>query len=133
CPYTTLFRSYKLNYLLANSDQVIEAAGENEKESITEEVNILKGEAYCLRAIFYMDICRAYGGVPLISEPSNLGDDFSNVTRNTFAETVDFIVNDCNEAAKLLKPKSESVMVRAHKEMALVVMIRIDLFSASDL
>ena len=124
---------YKLNYLLANIDQVVENASENERESILDQVNVLKGEAYCLRAIFYHDICRAYGGVPLISEPSNLGDDFSNVTRNTFAETIEFIVNDCDEAAKLLKPKSESVMGRANKEMAMGVKSRMLLFAASDL
>lgn len=124
---------YKLNYFLENVDQIIEATGENEKEAISKQVEILKGEAIFLRAVFYSEICRSYGGVPIIDKASELGDDFSQVARNTFEETINFIVEDCTKAAELLPLKSEAVMGRANKEIALGLKSRMLLFAASDL
>lgn len=124
---------HKLNVFLNRIDELPEAYNESEREQIREQAQVLKGEAIFLRAVFYHDICRSYGGVPLLSEPAELGDDFSNFTRNTFEETINFIVDDCNEAAQLLKPKAETEMGRACKEAAIALKSRMLLFAASDL
>ena len=122
-----------LNIFLSNIDKLPDAYDESEKESIQKEANILKGEALFLRAWYYHEICRSYGGVPLFNEPNELGDDFSQMGRASFEETINFIVKDCDDAAQLLKPKSETVMGRATKEAAMGLKSRILLFAASDL
>ena len=67
----------------------------------------LLGEAHFLRAYYYHQLARFYGGVPLIDRPYNLDDDFT-VARSTWAETVDFIVADLDRAAELLAGKTET-------------------------
>ncbi|MFW5877501.1 MAG: RagB/SusD family nutrient uptake outer membrane protein [bacterium] len=123
----------ELNFFLDNIDKVPDGYGESEKEAIIEEVEVLKGEALFLRAAYYHHICRSYGGVPLFDKPFQLGDDFSDIGRNTFEETINFIAKDCDDAAELLRFKSETEMGRATKEAALALKSRILLFAASDL
>ena len=93
----------------------------------------MRGEALFMRGFAYSQICRVYGGLPLFDEPNQFSDDFKSVTRATFEETINFIVSDLDEAAQLLKPKSEMKMGRATKEAALAIKARILLFAASDL
>ncbi len=113
----------RLNYFISNIDKMPDQ----------EKANVLKGEALFLRAVFYYELCRVYGGVPLFDQPNQLGDDFSEVGRNTFGETVTFIVKDCDDAAQLLGYKSESVLGKPAKEAALALKSNILLFAASDL
>jgi len=122
-----------INIFLENIDKVSNAYGDSEKASIKARTDILKGEAIFLRAYLYSQMCRTYGGLPIFNKPNKLGDDFTNIKRSTFKETVDFIVADCDEAASLLKLKSEMELGRANKEAALALKSRILLFAASDL
>jgi starch-binding outer membrane protein, SusD/RagB family len=122
-----------INLFLENIDEVSEAYTESEQTEIKAQTELLKGEAIFLRAWIYHNLCRNYGGVPLMSKANQLGDDFSSITRATFEETVNFIVEDCDRATELLKLKSETEMGRATKEAALALKSRILLFAASDL
>ena len=63
--------------------------------------NNVKGEALYLRAYFYHNLVRAYGGVPLITRAFLLDDDFE-VVRNTFEESVNFVAEEAEKAAALL-------------------------------
>src|SRR5437773_2386280 len=93
----------------------------------------LKGEVYFLRAYFYHNLMRMYGGVPLITKVYGLNDDFS-VARNSFAETVAFIVADADSAAALLPASYSGADVgRATKGAALALKARVLLYAASDL
>lgn len=123
----------RLNVFLSNIDAVPDAYSESEQERIRTEANVLKGEALFLRGLFYSEICRSYGGVPLFDAPNELGDDFPQLGRATFEQTMDFIVADLDNAAQLLNLKSETVMGRATKEAALALKSRMLLFAASDL
>lgn len=122
-----------INIFIANIDKVSDSYKDTEKASTKAKTDILKGEALFLRAFLYTQMCRTYGGLPIFKEPNKLGADFSKVTRSSFKETVDFIASDCDEAAKLLKLKSDMEMGRANKEAALALKSRILLFAASDL
>lgn len=113
----------RINYFIDNINGLQDQAA----------AELLRGEALFLRAQFYSELCRSFGGVPLFDEPSQLGDDFSGIGRSTFEETINFIVKDLDDAAQLLKPKSESVMGRATKEAAMALKSRMLLFAASDL
>ncbi|WP_172435993.1 RagB/SusD family nutrient uptake outer membrane protein [Sediminicola luteus] len=59
------------------------------------------GEAYFLRGFYYFDLMRHYGGVPLLTAPLSLNDDF-NIPRSTANEIGDFVVQDLHQAANLL-------------------------------
>ncbi|MFT4645372.1 MAG: hypothetical protein ACI8ZX_001788 [Planctomycetota bacterium] len=62
------------------------------------EVNRLKGEVHFLRAFYYAELLKHFGGVPIIKVPQSLEGDDLLVARNTRAETTDFIVEDLNAA-----------------------------------
>ncbi|MFV0506670.1 MAG: RagB/SusD family nutrient uptake outer membrane protein [Bacteroidales bacterium] len=57
-------------------------------------------EARFLRAWYYAILLRHYGGVPLIGDWTYDAGEDVEVKRNTFAETVDYIVKELDEAAK---------------------------------
>jgi hypothetical protein len=93
----------------------------------------MKGEAYFLRAYFYHNLMRMYGGVPLITKVYGLDENFQ-VARNTFKETVDFIVANADSAAQLLPLTHTAANVgRATKGAALALKARVLLYAASDL
>jgi hypothetical protein len=123
----------RINIFLDKIDQVPEAYTEPAKTDAKAKADVLKGEALFLRAYAYSNLCRTYGGLPLMSKANQLGEDYSLLSRATFEETVNFIVKDCNDAAALLLEKSDMEMGRATKEAALALKSRITLFAASDL
>jgi hypothetical protein len=93
----------------------------------------MKGEAYFLRAYFYHNLMRMYGGVPIITKVYGLNEDYE-VARNSFEETVDFIVANADSAAALLPLSySGSDLGRATKGAALALKARVLLYAASDL
>lgn len=92
----------------------------------------LNGEARFMRAYYYHQLMRYYGGVPLVDRPYELGEADYMAPRNTMEETVNFIVKDCDEAAKLLDGKSLAAG-RASKAAALALKARVLLYAASDL
>lgn len=91
----------------------------------------LTGEAYFLRAYYYQQLLRFYGGVPLISKPYGLNEDYT-INRGTYEECVNFIVADLDKAAQLLDGKDETPG-RASKLSALALKSRVLLYAASDL
>ncbi|WP_234734696.1 RagB/SusD family nutrient uptake outer membrane protein [Tellurirhabdus bombi] len=95
-------------------------------------VERLRGEARFLRAYYYHQLVRYYGGVPLIDRPYELGEADYLVTRNTMEECINFIVKDCEEAATLLKGMSMA-KGRANEVSALALKARILTYAASDL
>jgi len=93
----------------------------------------MKGEAFFLRAYFYHNLMRMYGGVPLITKVYGLNEDYS-VARNSFQETVAFIAANADSAAALLPLSYSGADVgRATKGAALALKARVLLYAASDL
>ena len=87
------------NLLFANIDQV---------EGVDADLkNRMTGEAYFLRAFYYFDLMRLYGGVPILNTALSLDDDF-NIPRATKEEMITFIVSDLDEAIALLPVTYES-------------------------
>jgi len=91
----------------------------------------LLGEAHFLRAYYYHQLLRFYGGVPIIDKPYGLNEDYT-IARNTWEETVNFIVGDLDKAAQLLDGKSTSPG-RTSKLAAMALKARVLLYAASDL
>jgi starch-binding outer membrane protein, SusD/RagB family len=93
--------------------------------------NELKGEVFFLRAYYYHLLVAMHGGVPIIEKAYTLSDSFS-VARNTFAECIQFISDNCDSAAKYL-PLTQSEGGRATQGAALALKSRVLLYAASDL
>lgn len=91
----------------------------------------LLGEAHFLRAYYYHQLVRFYGGVPLIDRPYGLDEDYS-IPRNTYEECVNFIVSDLDKATTLLDGKPETPG-RASRLAAMALKARMLLYAASDL
>ncbi len=97
----------------------------------------LHKEVRFLRAYFYFELIKRYGGVPLLYEPLALDADFSSVKRNTLQECVDFIVKECSdlmdgETGLPMSYNSEN-SGRATCVAAAALRCRVLLYAASDL
>ena len=91
----------------------------------------LLGEAYFLRAYYYHQLLRYYGGVPIIDKAYELNVDYT-AARNTFDDVVKFIIGDLDKSAALLDGKSTS-NGRTSKLGAQALKARVLLYAASDL
>ena len=105
-----------------------------ETEDEQELKNRLTGEIYALRAWSYLDLAARYGGVVLVTKPFSLDDDFT-MTRSTFEETVDLVIDDLDKAAELLPVSysGDDDWGRMTKGAALAMKSRILLYAASPL
>jgi starch-binding outer membrane protein, SusD/RagB family len=92
----------------------------------------LIGEAHFLRAYFYHNLLRVYGGVPLVTKVFDIDDEDLSIERNSFEETVHFIVNEIDKSVELL-PVSPSDRGRASIGASLALKSRVLLYAASDL
>lgn len=94
-------------------------------------------EMYFLRAFFYFELIKRYGGVPLVTEKLNPQEDLDyiiNLKRDSFSECVDYIVNQCDTAAKyLLTTQVSSDYGVPTKGAAMALKARALLYAASDL
>ena len=82
----------------------------------------LQGEAFALRAWFQWDLLRRYGGVgiksgemlgfPIVTEPINVFEDDLDLARNTYAECVEQIENDCDSAFAYLPIAHRDFLVK---------------------
>ena len=116
-----------VNVFLANIDNVPTVTGQDEAL-----VQRMKAEAYFIRAFDYHNLMRSYGGVVLIDQPFELGDDFSTVTRSSLDATLDFIIADCDKAIAGL-PASGMEQGRATKGAAAALKSRILSWSTGEL
>ncbi|MDR6197149.1 RagB/SusD family nutrient uptake outer membrane protein [Siphonobacter sp. SORGH_AS_0500] len=92
-------------------------------------------EARFLRALFYFELFKRYGAVPLITRSLDYTDQGQySVARNSTEEVVDFIVKECNEVAgQLPEHHPDAELGRANKGAALALAARTLLYAASPL
>lgn len=84
------------------------------------------GEASFLRAFYYFQLARYYGGVPIITENTNLNE-FRNI-RSSLAETYEIIINDLkvaeenipviNEPGRATKFAAKSYLAKVYLQMS---------------
>ncbi|MCY1723491.1 RagB/SusD family nutrient uptake outer membrane protein [Prolixibacteraceae bacterium Z1-6] len=77
-----------------------------------DEKNGWIGEVLVLRAYYYLQLVKRYGGVPIITAPYEVTYDFSQDTRATFEECVDFIISDCDAALAIPESGKSTVGFR---------------------
>jgi hypothetical protein len=93
--------------------------------------NRLRGEAHFLRAYYYQQLVRYYGGVPLVNKTYGLNQDYT-IVRSSYADCVNFILKDCDTTIMLLQNKTMP-KGRASALAAMALKSRVLLYAASDL
>jgi SusD family. len=81
----------KCNVFIENIKTATVFATEAEKGAWT-------AQAHTLRALYYLQLIKRYGGVPLIDKPLGVDYDYSKDKKATFSEVVKFILADCDKA-----------------------------------
>lgn len=81
----------KCNVFIENIKTAPVYASEGEKAAWT-------AQAHTLRALYYLQLIKRYGGVPIFDKPLEIGHDFSLDKRAKFSEVVTFILADCDKA-----------------------------------
>jgi hypothetical protein len=116
---------YRMNYFLTYID-------ENGSKMSEAAKTRLCGEVYFLRAWSYFLLIQRYAGVPLITKPHSLDDDFT-VERADFDTCVDFILEDLQRAYEMLPAKGDTPLGRVNKDVVLALESRVTLIAASKL
>ena len=117
-----------VNILLANIDNVPTATTDEE-----ENLAIYKAEAYFIRAFDYVNLMRSYGGLVLVDQPFELGEDFLSINRSSLDATLDFIIADLDKAIAGLPTKDEMEQGRATKGAAAALKSRLLSWSTGEL
>ena len=69
-----------------------------------DNVKFMKGEVLFLKAFFYFELVKRYGGVPIINKPMEYADanTWKNIPRNSVDECIKHITLLCDSAAKII-------------------------------
>ena len=115
----------KVNLFLSKVDRVPKPA----------EVGFWKAEARFLRALFYFELLKRYGGVPLIADSVYNSSDNIVLKRNTFDECVTYIVKECDSIKTKVRPEpiSATDWGKASRGAVLALKARVLLYAASPL
>ena len=93
--YTNMYRGIRnANVVLANMDKTPWTAEYN--------ASYIRGEQLYLRAYFYFELVKRYGGVILFTEPQEFVDAAKDPSRKSFEETIALILSDLEQAITLL-------------------------------
>jgi starch-binding outer membrane protein, SusD/RagB family len=92
-------------------------------------------EARFLRAMFYYELVKRYGGVPLLGDTVLTLQDDLRFARNTFDECVDYIVAECDAVKDSLRtdPLSDADWGRISQGVAMMLKAKVLLLAASPL
>ena len=139
---------YAANLFLANSDSVNLDYIKNDPDKQDVYITYLKNmkrwkyEARFLRAYFYSELVKRYGGVPILTQPISIKDYTSN-QRDSLSKCIRFIVEECDSAAAnlpllVVAPNDtlqygDGDLGRATRGAALALKSRVLLYAASDL
>ncbi|HNW54328.1 MAG TPA: RagB/SusD family nutrient uptake outer membrane protein, partial [Bacteroidales bacterium] len=93
----------------------------------------LVGEVYFLRAFYFFEVIKRYGGMPIIDKVLAPGENLM-YPRNTYKECVEYILKDCESAIGLLPvSRPDNEMGRITKGAAMALKARMLLYAASPL
>jgi len=100
-----------------------------------DEIKIWKGEARFLRALFYFELLKRYGGVPLVGDKVFSSNEDIQLPRNTFEECVNYIVSECDAIKGVVRaePISTTDFGKVSRGAVLALKSRVLLYAASPL
>lgn len=124
--YFSIFQANKL---------IEKAPGVIEKGATEKEVNYYVGEAYFFRAMYYFEMFKRFGGVPLITKTLTTNDPEVFSARATREETFNQILADLDKSIELLRTNAEIISAKEYgrisKTAALAYKARVALFEGT--
>ncbi len=119
----------KINYLL-------KTLPENASNFSEAQVNAYLGEAHFLRAYFYFDLVKRYGGVPIVKvpqDPFNSTQDELRIPRSSEQDVYKFVEEELNLAIELMPDATPDKIVkgRANRNVALALKSRAMLYAGT--
>src|SRR5690606_25120484 len=92
-PWSAIYQSIrKCNIFLKR----IEGVSAEELASLEDEISSWKAQAHTLRALYYLQLIKRYGAVPLLTESYEIDHDFSLDGRSPVSTIVEQILADCD-------------------------------------
>ncbi|KAI9451729.1 hypothetical protein F5148DRAFT_1333037 [Russula earlei] len=115
----------KVNILLAQINIV----------PVPAQIPFWKAESRWLRALFYFELVKRYGGVPLIGDSVYNPTDVIRMKRNTFADCITYIAAECDSIKGKLKaePLAAGDWGKASRGAAMALKAKVLLYAASPL
>jgi starch-binding outer membrane protein, SusD/RagB family len=125
--YPQMYRGIRnTNVMLANMESVPWTSAYNP--------TYIKGEQLFLRAFFYFELMKRYGGVPLLDKAQTVAESGVELPRATYEQTLAFILKDLDQAIGLLPAEwTGSDYGRATSGAAMALKARALLHAASPL
>ena len=111
--YNGIFRANAVLTYLDNPTDY--AAGEKDQ---------LEGEAKFMRALYYFDLVRMFGGVPQVTTLLSI-DESKNTPRASREQIYSLIIQDLNDALSKLPEPSQQATGRAHKAAASALLAKV--------
>jgi len=133
----TLFLDRSADYRQIVYRDTITESGKNAYVNDVNDIGWLRAEAVVLRAYFYFELIKRYGGVPIIREVLDAGAP-PMLPRNSYDECVAFIVSQIDEALPALRDswrgfQSDRFLGRITQGAAMALKARVLLYAASPL
>jgi len=100
-PLRTLDDVYATNYNGIRQVNVFLAHAKQANITPATDIPRLRGEAFFLRAFYHFELMKRYGGVIIVNKVYSTTDNM-DLPRNTFTETVNQILADCDSAILVL-------------------------------
>lgn len=140
-PWSGYYKSIrKTNNFLANAHKInlddvrLDPSQKEVYEYRLKDIESWKNEMCLLRAYFYFELLRRYGGIPIVNELYGMDSNPAELKRNTMEECVDYIVYWCDSTAKVLPAKRvDAELGRLTRGVAYALKSRVLLYAASDL
>lgn len=130
---TNLFLEQSGNVNLDNYKLNPDASAQQTYHNMMADLERWRYEARFLRAYFYFELVKRYGGVPLITRTLDINEDL-DMPRTAYDDCIRFIADECDSAAAHLLPKAPDVdLGRVTKGAALALKSRALLYWASPL
>ena len=101
----------------------------NDNTFTTAARNQLVGEAYFIRALAYFDLVRTWGGVQIVTTPTQTASDKYGIARSTVAQTYAQVLSDLNTAESLLPLPTAQNPIRANRETVWALKARYYLYN----
>ncbi|RVU00981.1 RagB/SusD family nutrient uptake outer membrane protein [Mucilaginibacter limnophilus] len=122
----------KANIFMANIDKVPLAGTISGNRPLR---SAWKAEARFLRALFYFELVKRWGGVPIVGDEVRQITDDVLLPRNSFSDCVEYIVKECDAAKDSLRydPIDNSNFGRVTRGTAMALKARVLLYAASQL
>lgn len=114
--WTTCYRGISATNFLLNGETVMrERLAAGSVDYTEADINDALGQGHFLRALYYYHLVKRFGGVPLVTDPSNTLD----VPRSTAEEVYALIIDDLKKATNMLFSKGQTEEGRATRGAAL--------------